>query len=648
VPDIPWLDVEAPVTLTPCRPGWREVEVDGQVECDAYPEGGPEECGAGEAHFVGEPGCRPVGDPCPTGRFADAVSAGEASVYVDGSAAPGGDGSFSAPLSSLSQVSWTSLSTGDVVALAKGSYDGTLPLRAGVTVVGACARDTILTGVDAPVPAVITSSSSGEPAVVRNLTISDAPQLGAVVRSGRALSLEGVVVSGTLGGAVVSLEGAHLGLTDVVLSDVVASAGIGGYAIQVMGASLAAERVVVRRAAVVAVALISPETEVEMRDVAISSTEPDSSGQLGRGIFASGGAQLTASGLYFRDNHSLNIDATGEGTTIVLEDSLLANTLSTGRDGGGGINLEDGAELTATRTTVAETMDNALFAETGASLLLQDVLIRDAEPRPSTLLLGRGIELRANAQLVANRVLVTRAHEIGVFVDEGSTAEVTDLQISDVAARPSDSAAGVGIVVSEGARLTATRLLCERTHTGGVLVSDSGSRADLTDTVIRDVYVAENTSKGGRGIQVQLGAELGGQRVRVERVAEFGIAAVDGTTAELSDLVISNVTTAPCAASGCRRFAHGMAALSSTLDVARFTVEDIALCGVFVGYAGLGMVAPEADFETGRISHAEIGACINLDEYDTARLSRDVDYVDNQTNLESTSLPVPDVVNALP
>jgi len=37
-----------------------------------------------------------------------------------------------------------------------------------------------------------------------------------------------------------------------------------------------------------------------------------------------------------------------------------------------------------------------------------------------------------------------------------------------------------------------------------------------------------------------------------------------------------------------------------------------------------------------------IGACVQTDGFDVARLSEEVRYVDNETNLDSTSLPVPD------
>ncbi|RLB56646.1 MAG: hypothetical protein DRJ42_02770 [Deltaproteobacteria bacterium] len=227
--DIPWLAAGAPpVGLTPCPDGWREVTGAYVTECDPYPEAGPEACGPGEAHFPGEPGCRAVGAACPSGDYATVLPSTGEIIYVKAGADPGGEGSRSSPYGSLSEVSWLTVTAGTTVALAKGTYAGTLPLQPGAQVIGACARDTIVTGVDAPVLAVVTVNRSGAPAVVRNLSIADAPQIGAVVRVGRELTLEGVIIERSrIAGLVAGGSGAVLTLDDVVVRGVRPEAGTG-------------------------------------------------------------------------------------------------------------------------------------------------------------------------------------------------------------------------------------------------------------------------------------------------------------------------------------------------------------------------------------------------------------------------------------
>ncbi|MEM1417342.1 MAG: hypothetical protein AAGH15_20760, partial [Myxococcota bacterium] len=70
-PRIPWLDAGVPPIEWPCPEGWRQVDDPSGVSlCEPYPEGGRQECEAGEFHPPGEPGCRPLGAACGEGPFA--------------------------------------------------------------------------------------------------------------------------------------------------------------------------------------------------------------------------------------------------------------------------------------------------------------------------------------------------------------------------------------------------------------------------------------------------------------------------------------------------------------------------------------------------------------------------------------------------
>lgn len=51
------------------------------------------------------------------------------------------------------------------------------------------------------------------------------------------------------------------------------------------------------------------------------------------------------------------------------------------------------------------------------------------------------------------------------------------------------------------------------------------------------------------------------------------------------------------------------------------------------------------DLREGVVTGSPIGACVQQDGYDIARLSDGVEYYDNDINLDSTSLPVPSPVN---
>jgi len=198
--EIPWLDLGVPpIAIAPCPEGWREVDDgSGVTTCDPYPEGGALECPAGQAHFPGEPGCTPVGAPCPAGDFSATLPADRNVVYVQ----PGGTGDGSSPTSpygGFTDFGLGGLPTGTVVALSRGTHPGPVRLARGVALWGACAGETILTttlpGItDAVVEFV---AATGE---LHDLSVVDSPRLGVLsVGDGADGLLEGVVVDGAAG-----------------------------------------------------------------------------------------------------------------------------------------------------------------------------------------------------------------------------------------------------------------------------------------------------------------------------------------------------------------------------------------------------------------------------------------------------------------
>lgn len=150
-PDIPWLAegmpaIAAPM-LTPCPEGWHEVVEEGPpggvatVTCDPFgddPTSEPDTCPDGWAHFAGDPGCAPVGAPCPAGDFPEGLPTDAEVLYVLSSAPPGGDGSQGAPLSTI-DAALSAASPGTVIAIGKGDYGEPVRVYRGVTLWGACA-----------------------------------------------------------------------------------------------------------------------------------------------------------------------------------------------------------------------------------------------------------------------------------------------------------------------------------------------------------------------------------------------------------------------------------------------------------------------------------------------------------------------------
>ncbi len=658
-PDIPWLaEGVPPIMLAPCPEGWREVLGGAVVECDPYPEGGPEICDPGEAHFPGEPGCRPIGEACPAGDYATSLPSTGPVVYVKTGAAAGGDGSSAAPYAALSEVPWVSVSAPTIVALAKGTYSGTLPLKAGVTVVGACVAETILTGIDARVPSVVSVASAGDPAVVMNLAIRGASQRGAQVGRGRSLSLRGVLVDQVTGVGLLAEEaGTALSLTDVVIRATTGvdltpfDAGLGLYAKD--GARVDATRFMALGNRDVGVFSRRGAT-VTLVDAVVRDTQPrEGDRQGGIGINVREGAQFDATRILVSGNREYGVFARSVGALVMMTDAIVRETEPSAVDGqfGRGIAVQNGAELTGTRLLVAHNHDHGLFVvEDGSRAVLTDIVIRDTVPAVRGFPEGRGVSVEVGGRLDATRLLISNSTTLSAFVGGvGSSATFTDAVIQHTAPAPVTELGGRAVSVQDGARFEASRLLVADSREAGFHASGEGTIANLADVVIRNTAARVSDGRHGRGLNVQNGARVDAVRLEVVNAVEVGATSLTGATMVLSDAAVSHVARADCTSSTCvdEPYGYGVGAYGATVSMTRFFVDDAEVCGLMVVAVPSDLVVASLDVEFGIVSMSAIGACIQADGYDIDRLTNNVRYVDNATNLDTTTLPVPSVIGAV-
>lgn len=757
-PDIPWLEQGAPtLALTPCPEGWREVIEEGRLTtCDPYPEGGPSECAFGQAHFPGEPGCRPIGDPCPAGEWPEGVPSDEATVVFVRAGATGGDGTRALPFGALSEVPWSSRGAGWTIALAKGRYPGVLPLRAGVGVIGACVAETILTGSGSPASSVVTVTSAGEPAVVRNLAIVDAPQGGVSIESRRSISMLGVAIIRATDLAVFATgAGTGLSMTDVVLEATRPSAsGAHGRGVDVeLGASLVAERLLVSGSHEFGVFVAGADATATLTDSVVRDTEAQTTDRAhGRGIAAYLGAHLDATRFVASGNQDVGVSSEEAGTTVTLVDGVVRDTAAAS-DGtsGRGVNVQSGASLHATRVVVSRNREVGVAVNNAGSLAtLDDTIVADTLGRERDALGGAGVTVGGGSGLEMTRAVVQGNHEFGIFVEAmGTSVTLSDVAVSNTLAGQSDGRAGRGLNVQTGARVSATRLLVSGSRDVGLFAAAAGTAVTLTDTVIRDTTAQESDATGGRGLVVQQGAQCEATRLAVSASHEVGVygwgpettltlvdavvrdtqpgASGDGgygvgvfeathltatrlvvtgshgaglvadgsdttvvlTDAEVSDtegpsggygltaqygarvdatglhvshareagvlalvgasvdarsIVIESVLRSACDCPE-RGFGYAAVALGGAMRLEGFTIRDSATCGLFL--AAVADHETALDVASGVVERSAIGACVQIDGYDLGRLSLDVLYRDNESNLASTMLPVPDGTRAI-
>jgi hypothetical protein len=707
-PEIDWLAAGMPAVadpiFTPCPDGWRGAASGDSTICEPYPEAGRESCAASEVHLPGEPTCRPVGAPCPSGDFDPALPDDGSVIYVLSGAAAGGDGSRASPFATLSEVPWSSIGAGETVALSRGTHDGTLALRAGARVLGACASETIVTGIDAPVPAVVTISSAGDPAVLENLTIGPAPNVGIRISDGRSVRLDGVVLDQVTDRAIFADDpGTTITLEDVRITNTRAAPDrTRGRAMMIQqGARLDGSHVEIDENREVAVAVVGDGATVTLTDAIVRDTRPqDSDRGFGRGVDVEIGGRFEATRVVIEHNLNLGVIVDGEGSTADLTDSIIRGTDSEAfsRGNGGGVNVRDGAAASCSRVLIDDNRSFGLFVE-GGDVTLADVIIRStrvqerdldggrginaqasgsvdgervvldsnhdvgiyADGEETTLTFedlvvretavteadqtgGRGLALELGAALTATRLLVEGNHEIGVFaMDPGTEVSLVDAAIRDTRPRESDSASGEGLVVQSGARFDATRLLVANSQNLGLVVSGPEAVVSLVDAVVRDTQPNAATGARGAGAFAQAGGLLELSRVRVESNRLSGISSIAGVVTG-DEVEVRGVQPAACADTTCPEMsaALGIVADSGSLELTRFVVADARTCGaaLWASVAPVDMVLHD-----GEITGSDIGACVQVDAYDLSRLMDGVVYRDNVTNLDSITLPVPEAVD---
>jgi hypothetical protein len=340
-------------------------------------------------------------------------------------------------------------------------------------------------------------------------------------------------------------------------------------------------------------------------------------------------------------NRDVALTAFDATTSLTLEDALVRRTASqeaTGIDGRG-LAVQDGAEATFRRVVLAESRAIGIFASAtntpGTRVVLEDVVVEDTLGDDATGIDGRALNLQRGATLEGTRVLLLRSKDAAAFASE-STLGLTDVTIRDVASEL-DGRFGRGIALQLGSGATLERVSVESVLDTGLYASAAGTTASLTDVAIRGVAPRPDGSYG-RGVDLEGGPVVTGMRVLVEDGHDVGLYVNGaGTSATLTDATIRRIAERGCATTTCADAPAGMgigAYAGAAISLERFVIDGAALCGVHV--------ESSVDLRTGEVRGSPVGACVQVDGYDTNRLSDGVSYTDNDLSIDARTLPVPE------
>ncbi len=621
----------APPALTPCAAGWepREIEA-GATVCQ--PSGGSlPACEGIERAAIGESACRSVGHACGSGEWPDVSDATGTVRYVR-AGATGGDGTMGAPFGDV-QPAVRAAGAGDIVAIAAGTYGGlSIDVIRDVELRGACPSDVVLEARVSVARASVT---------VEDVTIVNANQ-AADVSMGGSLTLRGVAILDATTLAINVTDGSHLDATDVLVRDVrpQPSDGAYGWGVNVdFGSDATIRQSEIIGVRGVAISALLDGLQVTIEDSVIRGTVEDSSGT-GRAFTVGAGATLHASRVVVDQSTEFAAVADGAEARLVVEDSLVARTRPTA-DGelGGGIAVQNEGALELRRSHLADNHRAALQIATRSMATLEDVVVTDTEPEPSSGIFGRALLAGSGADVTVRRFVALRSHDSAILAAGGSTVlRLEDTWVKDVSqVEQPDSPlhAGRGLTVGLGARAEVARLHIEGAGDVGILTDDA--QLDASDVLVRDMQGETSSGALGHGMQ-SLRSSVTLTRARFERCRAAGVVVgVAPSEATLSDLTIADTRERLCAETTCPELGAGIGLTvleGGYADVSRFAITGGALCGLQLASGGT------ADARDGLVADNPIGANVQTEGFDISRITTDVHY-DNDFNLDSSALPVP-------
>ncbi len=645
---IPWLAAgEPPVAwpvMTPCPEGWRELlDPSGVAVCDPSPEGGAPTCEGFSQWVPGAPACRHVGSDCPAdGVPTPLPSSGVLHVRAD--AAAGGDGSLASPFATVRDAI-AAATAGTTVAIHRGSYVESVRVPRGVTLQGACVDDTVLSDPSSGSLAGVIQID-GLDVNVRDLRIGASGRWGIVVPPGsRAAIVEGVVIEGTRGLGI-TLGGGTIELRRSVIRDVVPEAsGRYGYGIDVEnGATATLDEVDVVHTTdngVFAAGAGSTLRVLGSRITDIAPTTPRGTEYGGLGAAAQRGGRIEIERTLIDRANEVGVSvvaASASLTDVVIRDTN-ANELG---DFGRGLGAQDPtSSVVANRLLVEGAQEIGVLSSRGATVQVTDLVVRDARARGGRDI-ARGLHAQSTATLEVTRAVVRNVRDVGVFAHT-ATLVASDLRILDIQPSESESWGARAINIEGDTNVTVTRARVDFSDEDGLVLLDTD--AAQTTALFEDVLLEgppESLRDDASGLAFVSTANTTLRRVLVRHSTQIGMLFTVGEdltarAATIEDVIVESTHVGPCdtGAIDCQPFGVGMAFFGVPATADRFDVIDNEFCGVLVG-------PPSAlTFSSGRATRNAVGLCVLGAEVDTDAITRGLTLLGNETAFQVTGLARP-------
>lgn len=489
------------------------------------------------------PDCVADPDDCgqdPFGGVAEAPGV----LFVDASAAAGGDGSRQSPLQDL-PAAVAQCVPGGTVAVAAGVYPGSVALKHPCNIIGRCAAKVTIVG-DADKTAVLAWKSETVAWMqLRGLRLTG-KGWGLNIKEPYKIKAERIWVDGVQERGVAAFGG-HLELSDSLISQVqpaASAAGVG--AMTGWGGTLHMHRVRVSRTVGVGVYAMHADTALTGNGLIVDHGDQGPGGKVdGAGVYVFNGGHVKLRSSRISRNHFTGILAAEPGSSLdalaTVVDHGLANIGD--KSAGHGISAESGAQVGlrgvrvhASHTTGVQVID------AGSVLQARGLLVDATRSAVSSGLMGFGLAAFQGGMLFADSVRLNDSRAAGLGMEaQGTTAVIARMLVDGTRAQAANGALGVGVAVESGAILDLRSAHVHGSSQTGINAVQPGTVVQATDIVVTDSGPQPGETGRGFGIAVGYGAHVAIRGGRVSNNTWAGVVVAGGalqTRVRLEDLLI--------------------------------------------------------------------------------------------------------------
>ncbi len=145
---------------------------------------------------------------------------------------------------------------------------------------------------------------------------------------------------------------------------------------------------------------------------------------------------------------------------------------------------------------------------------------------------GRGVRIAGNAAVSLRELWIAGVHRTGVLVSAKSAAvQMSGVYVVGVQGPGTGGDTGRGIQVELGAQLELADVRVSGCHDAGVLVSGGGTVLNASQLLVDGTLPNASDASGGRGLRVRQGATAELSHVRLSGNRDIGLAVFDAGTA---------------------------------------------------------------------------------------------------------------------